>query len=121
MAYNPALYFPQNYPYQQYQPQPQMQPQTFTPPTIRAEIVQVDSEEAAAQYPVGVGASQMMIAKDDSAIFIKTASQSGTTLTVYTKRPATPPAPVFRPEEYVRKDEVEKLVAAILSAREGEE
>ena len=116
MAYNP--YFPPQYqPFQAY-PQPQQMAQPFTPPTIRAEIVQVDSEEAAAQYPVGVGASQMMIAKDDSAIFIKTASQAGTELTVYVKRPAAPPAPVFKPEEYVRRDEMETLVRSILTAKE---
>ena len=47
----------------------------MTPPTIRAEIVQVEDEKAAQNYPVGVGASQMMIAKDDSAIYVKTSLQ----------------------------------------------
>ena len=53
---------------QQAQPQ-QMQNQAYTLPTIHAEIVQVDDEQAAKNFNVAVGTSQMMIAKDDSAIF----------------------------------------------------
>lgn len=120
----PATYQPL---YQQYQqpvmPQ-QMQPtqmsganQMMTPPTIRAEIVQVESEEAAGAFPVAAGASQMMIARDDSAIFIKSANANGFTLDVYVKRPPAPPTPKFDPAEYVRRDEVETLVGAALTAQ----
>jgi len=127
MAYNPI--FPVGYqpytPFPQYQPQMQganmpsaNQPQQMmTPPTIHAEIVQVDGEQAAANFPVGAGASQMMIAKDESAIYVKTAGANGTTLDVFVKRPPAPPAPVFKPEEYIRKDEAEKLIHAILTAQ----
>jgi len=101
--------------------QPMYQPQQImTPPTIRAEIIQVDNEEAAANYPVGAGASQMMIAKDDSAIYVKTANANGYTLDVFTKRPPAPPAPKFIPEEYVRKDELEKLLASMVTAKKEE-
>jgi hypothetical protein len=89
----------------------------MTPPTIRAEIVQVDGEDAAKSYPVGAGASQMMISKDETEIYIKSATANGqTALDVYRKRPPAPPAPVFDPGEYVRKDEIETLIAAALSA-----
>lgn len=124
MAYNPI--FPVGYqpytPFPQYQPQMQganmssANQQMMSPPTIHAEIVQVDGEQAAANFPVGAGASQMMMAKDESAIFVKTAGANGTTLDVFVKRPPAPPAPVFRPEEYIRKDEAEKLIQAILAA-----
>ena len=115
----PATYQPM-YQQTQFQPQQiQQAPQMMTPPTIRAEIVQVDSEESAASYPVAAGASQMMIAKDDSAIFIKSANANGYTLDVYTKRPPAPPAPKFVPEEYVRKDELEKLLADALAPKEA--
>lgn len=125
MAWNngfPATYgqmFPQGYPMMQY-PQAGTQPtnQQMTPPTIRAEIVQVDNEAAAANFPVGAGASQMMIAKDDSAIFIKSAMANGqTTLDVYEKRAPEPPAPPFNPGEYVRKDEIEALISAALAVQ----
>ena len=124
MAYNPALYFPQAYQpfpaYQQIQPQAVQTatpPQMMTPPTIHAEIVQVDGEQAAAAYPVGAGASQMMIARDESAIYVKTATANGFSLDVFEKRVKSPQNAVFDPAEYVRRDEVEKLVTGILAAQ----
>lgn len=100
------------------QPVQQPAPQTMTPPTIRAEIVQVDDEAAAAQYPVGAGASQMMIAKDDSAIFVKTAhANEPATLDVYLKRPPAPIKPAFDPADYIRRDEFETRLAAFLAAQ----
>lgn len=114
----PASYQPFGYGYQQYQQpmqnqQPQQQ-QMMTPPTIRAEIVQVDSEEAASNYPVGPGSSQMMIAKDDSAIFVKTAMANGqSSLDVFVKRPRTPQKPAFDPDKYVTREELEKRLQAI--------
>ena len=111
------VYGPQNA-YQGQNIQAQPQPQQMTPPTIRAEIVQVEGEEAAKSFPVGAGTSQMMISRDETAIFIKSATTNGqTVLDVYEKRPPAPPAPVFDPSEYVRRDEVERLVAAALAAQ----
>lgn len=114
----PASYQPFGYNYQQYQQPMQNQPQQqqmMTPPTIRAEIVQVDSEEAASNYPVGPGSSQMMIAKDDSAIFVKTAMANGqSSLDVFVKRPRTPSKHVFDPDKYVTRDELENRLQAIL-------
>lgn len=123
--YQQPVFAPQPQQYQQPIQQAQMpnanqQAQMMTPPTIRAEIIQVDGEEAAASFPVGAGASQMMIAKDDSAIFIKSAMANGQTmLDVFVKRPPAPPAPKFDPDEYVRRDEVETLVSAALAAQIG--
>lgn len=97
------------------QPTPQQQPTQptmMTPPTIHAEIVQVDGEAAAAQYPVGAGMSQMMMARDESAIFVKTATANGYTLEVFDKRPPAPTPPPFNPAEYVRLDALPSLVAA---------
>lgn len=90
------------------------QQQMMTPPTIRAEIVQVDGEEQAAQYPVGAGASQMMIARDDSAIYVKTAGTNGATLDVFVKRPPATPAPA---PEYMTRADVEAMIAAALPKR----
>lgn len=79
MAYNngfPVTY-PQIFPqYPTYQPMQAMQPQPvqqqgMTPPTVHADIVQVSSEAEAAAFPVAAGASQMMVAKDDSASAIR--------------------------------------------------
>jgi len=88
----------------------------MTPPTIHAEIVQVDGEAAAAQYPVGAGMSQMMIARDESAIFVKTATANGYTLDVFEKRPPAPQPAPFNPDEYVRLAALPGLVAAEVQA-----
>ena len=96
------------------------QPPQFTP-TIRTEIVQVDSEEAARAYPVGVGATQMMIARDDSAIFVKTALQNGQyNLEVYVKRPPTPAPEPLDPSLFVRRDELAEILASIRKDGEHE-
>ena len=107
MAYNP--YFPQPY-----------QPQTFAP-TIRTEIIQVDNEEAAKAYPVGAGATQMMIARDDSAIYIKSALQNGQySMEVFVKRPPAPEPEPFDPSLYVRRDELAAMLAGIRREPENE-
>lgn len=101
---------------QNIQQQQTSMPSTMTPPTIYAEIVQVDGEQAAAQYPVGSGMSQMMIARDDSAIYVKTATANGYTLDVFVKRPPAPDPAPFNPAEYVRIDELPGFVAAEVQA-----
>lgn len=111
----------QQQPVQPVQPAPPVQQQpaasfTMTPPTIHAEIVQVDGETAASQYPVGAGMSQMMIARDDSAIFVKTATANGYTLDVFEKRPPAPKPAPFDPDEYVRVSALPGIVAAEVQA-----
>lgn len=91
--------------------------QAMTPPTIHAEIVQVDGDQAAEAYPVRVGATQMMMARDDSAIYIKTGLPNGYQLDVYQKKPQTQAKQGFNPDDYVRRDEIDSLVEACMSAR----
>lgn len=115
----PATYQPMNpvgysYPQYQQQNQPQQQQQMMTPPTIRAEIIQVDDEISAENYPVGAGSSQMMIKKDDSEIYVKTVlANNQAVLDVFVKRPKTPPKPAFDPDRYVTREELEKRLQAI--------
>ena len=98
------------------QQEQKLSPTAMTPPTIHAEIVQVDGEQAATQYPVGAGASQMMMARDESAIFVKTGTPNGYTLDVYERRPPAPTPPPFNPAEYVRIDALPGLVSAEVQA-----
>lgn len=82
-------------------------------PTIHAEIVQVDDEAAAANFPVAAnGSPQMMIRKDDKEIYIKTAYSNGTyDLDVYEKRkPSSAPSP------YISREEFEAFRAELLGA-----
>ena len=114
MAWNNG--FPATY-QQMYMPQYQ-QPVYQQPNTRTVEIVPVDNEDSAAGFPVGMGATQMMIAKDDSFVAVKSVSVNGQSdFVIYDKRPPSPPAPTFNPQEYVRKDEIETLVAAALVAQ----
>lgn len=118
----PATY-PQMYPQyqqfpQQYQPQQVAQQQDMTP-TIHAEIKQVDSIEAIDRVPLGAGTSQMFMTKDEQAIVIRSTFANGQhSDVVYDKRPPAPPAPVFDPSEYVRKDEMEKLIKDMIANRQ---
>lgn len=125
MAYNnyfPATYQPM-YPqmqqqamqYQQMtmQNNQQTQQQMMTPPTIHAEIVQVGSKQEALNFPVGAGQAQMMMEKDDSAIYIKSAFPNGqSTLIEYQRKVEEPEKPntdfITREEFEQRLSELEK-------------
>ena len=112
MAYNsyfPATY-PQYYPQQPFM-QSQSQQQVMTPPTIRAEIIQVGSKAEALNFPVGAGQTQMMIMRDDSAIFIKSAFANGqANLDEYVRKPPEPEKPAA---DYVTREEFEQRISAL--------
>lgn len=123
MAYNnpfPVGYQPMYYPQQQMPQQnmnQNMNQQAMTPPTIHAEIVQVEDETAAENFPLAAGASQMMIAKDDSAIFVKSMYANGQyNFDVFVKRPQRPKQPEINPSEYVTKEEFESRLNELLGA-----
>lgn len=104
--------------YNGYSGYPNMGPQQvsavpgMTPPTIHAEIIQVDDETAATNYKVATyGTPQMMIQKDDNAIYIKTDYANGTfDLDVYEKR-KTPAAP----SPYITREEFEQFRTDLLA------
>ena len=84
----------------------------MSPPTIHAEIIQVDDEAAGAAYPVAAnGVPQMMIKRDDKEIYIKTAYANGSyDFDVYVKRtPATAPSP------YITREEFEKFASDVMN------
>lgn len=109
---NPYAYaFQQQAQQQMQQAQMQQAPQMMTPPTIHAEIVQVANEAAGEQFPVGVGASQMMITRDERTIMVKSASQNGVTVEYYDKREPAPPARQIAPEDIVTWEALEQYMA----------
>lgn len=126
MAYNNG--FPVSY-QQFYQPQigyqqsigmqpQQNQPQMMTPPTIHAEIVQIADRNEAVNFPVGAGQAQMMMTRDDSAIFVKSAFANGqSSLVEYTRKTPEPQTPSA---DYVTREEFERRLAE-LSALKKEE
>lgn len=123
MAYNnyfPTTYQPM-YPQMQqqamqYQQMPmqnntQSQQQMMTPPTIHAEIVQVGSKQEALNFPVGAGQAQMMIEKDDSAIYIKSAFPNGqSTLIEYQRKANEPETPNT---DFITREEFEQRLSEL--------
>lgn len=95
-----------------YQTSAPSQQQLMTPPTIRAEIIQVSGREEANNWPVGPGQSQMMMARDDSAIYIKTVYANGqTSIVPYLREQPQPQAPQ---PDYVTREEFEERLAEIM-------
>lgn len=103
--------FPMSYPQMGL---PQALPQSMTPPTIHADIIQVENEQEAENYSVAVGAVQMMMAKDDSAIFIKSAyPNSQYRLDIYRKELVRPEKSVA---DFVTKNELDEALKALKTA-----
>lgn len=117
MAFNNG--FPVNYPqyYPQYQ-QPIQYQQTPQTSSRMIEVYAVDNEKAVADMPVSNGNTQMVIAKDDSFIAVKSVGLDGTVaVQYYDKRPPAPPAPSFDPALYVTREELETRLAALSAPR----
>lgn len=96
--------------------------QAMTPPTIHAEIIQYGSEDEVDRYTMAAGASQMFVSRDDSTFIVKTMHQGGQfDKDYYDKRPPAPPAPTLNPAEYVRKDELQALLAAAMENKGGQQ
>lgn len=110
--------------------QPQTQPQqggqqlrqTMTPPTIRAEIVQVDKIDAIDSFPMGAGTTQMFMTRDDKNIIIRSMFANGQhSDDIYDRRPPAPPAPAINPNDYVRRDELGSLLAEAIKQTQNTE
>lgn len=119
-AYNP---FPVGYnpynpfgPYQPQQMQQVQQPQAMTPPTIHADIIQVESEAEAERYPMAANQPpQMFMTRDETAIIIKTMlANNQHDLKVYPLRPPAPPAPPVDLGAYVTRQELDERLAALI-------
>ena len=107
-----------NYGQQGQQQAQQPSQQMMTPPTIRAEIVQVDGMEAIDRFPMAAGTSQMFMTKDEQNIVVRSMYANGQhSDDIYDRRPPAPPAPALNPSDYVRKDELSALIAEAIQAQ----
>jgi len=85
-------------------------------PTVHAEILQVENQQAMERQPVDAGTSQMMISKDETIIGVKSMLANGEyTLDIYEKRKPEPKPPA---PEYVTREEFEKRLSEALKAAE---
>lgn len=86
-------------------------------PTIRTDIKQVESVEAISKNPPAPGTTGVYMTKDDKMIIFRSMYANGEyTDKIYDERPPAPPAPKFDPSEFVRHDEMEKVVHDALAA-----
>lgn len=131
----PVGYQPYNGGYQyQYQPQqipvngwnmppgqmPQQNPtaQQDMTPVIHMDIKQVENIEAINKNPPATGTTGAYMTKDEKTIVFRSIYANGEyTDKIYDERPPAPPAPVFDPKEYLRKDEFDERVRAIVTAQ----
>lgn len=96
--------------------------QQMTPPTIRAEIIQVEDQQVVDNYPVAAGCTQMFMSKDDKFIFIKTAYPNAPyDLTVYEKKDKPKQEPVIQSsidtDKFITRDEFENRINDILKSQ----
>ena len=100
----------------QMQQQAQTAPQMMTPPTIHAEIVQIADRNEAVNFPVGAGQAQMMITRDDSTIFVKSAFANGqSSLAEYVKKE---PEPQKTQADFITREEFERRLAELYKSAE---
>lgn len=121
-AYQPPYnnFQPQQMPINQPQPtqaQAQQTAQVLTPPTIHADIIQVQDKQAVIDYPLAVGVSQMFMTRDESAIYIKTTyANSQPTIAEYPRKETAPvsASPEIDLHNYVTWDSLERRLAEII-------
>lgn len=132
----PVGYQPYNGGYQyQYQYQPQQMPasswnmtgqipqqsipaQQDMTPVIHIDVKQIENIEAISKNPPATGTTGAYMTKDEKTIVFRSVYANGEyTDKIYEERPPAPPAPTFDPEEYLRKDEFDERVNAIVMAQ----
>ena len=103
---------------QQGQHQAQQPAQMMTLPTIDAKIMQVDNVDAIDRVTITPGAPQMFWTKDEQTIVVRTVyANNQHSDRVWKEQPPEPPATTLNPADYVRKDELQALIAEALQAR----
>lgn len=113
-VYNPYQQAPQ-YPAA---PQQQAAPQPMTAPTIRVDIIRVNSAEEVAGYPVNAGTTQMFQLGDGEAFITKEVFANGqSNIDVYPKQPKKPAPPPFDPSQFVTWDALEEKLAGLSGRR----
>ena len=87
-------------------------------PVIHMDIKQIENIEAISKTPPATGTTGAYITKDEKTIVFRSVYANGEyTDKVYEEQPPAPPAPAFDPKEYVRRDELDERVSAIVLAQ----
>lgn len=87
-------------------------------PIIHVDIKQIENIEAINKTPPAIGTTGAYMTKDEKTIIFRSVYANGEyTDKIYEEQPPAPPAPVFDPKEYVRRDELDERVNAIVLAQ----
>lgn len=87
-------------------------------PMIHMDIKQIESIEAISKNPPAIGTTGAYMTKDEKTIVFRSVYANGEyTDKIYEERPPAPPEPAFDPNEYIRKDEFDERVNAIVAAQ----
>lgn len=87
-------------------------------PVIRMDIKQVENIAAISKSPPATGTTGAYMTKDEKTIIFRSVYANGEyTDKIYEERPPAPPEPEFNPNEYIRKDEFDERVNAIVAAQ----
>lgn len=87
-------------------------------PVIHMDIKQVENIEAISKNPPAVGTTGAYMTKDEKTIIFRSIYANGEyTDKIYEERPPQPAKPAFDPKEYVRKDELDEHINAIVAAQ----
>lgn len=89
---------------------------TMTPPTIHAEIIQIENEKEVDDAVVPANSSQMFMTRDEKVIIVKSASANGAEVVTYDRRPPAPEPPKFDPRVYPTRDEVANYIEERLNS-----
>ena len=85
------------------------------------EVVPAESLRAAEEFPVGAGQTRIILANDDSFVCVKAVDMTGAvSMTVFDRRPPEKKPEPLNPQDYVRRDEIQGMIAeAIRESRAG--
>lgn len=87
-------------------------------PVIHMDIKQIENVEAISKNPPAIGTTGAYMTKDEKTIVFRSVYANGEyTDKVYEERPPAPPKPSFDPAEYLRKDEFDDRVNAIVASQ----
>ena len=118
----PGQQYYQDPAYIRYMGQQQVQARTQQTGGRTVEVAPADSVQAAQDFPVAAGSTQILIGRDDSFIVVKSVSMAGqVTVDVYDKRPPEPPVKAINPADYVRRDEISEIVERAIREAERDE
>lgn len=117
----PGQQYYQDPAYMRYMTQQQhQQPQQQQNNSRMVEVVPASSEQAAKEFPVPAGATQMIIGADDSFIAVKAVSMTGQiTFDIYDKRPPAQPEKPVDMTAYVTWDKLEERLKQLKEVPEA--